>query len=673
MNILMCTNTYLPHVGGVARSVDRLVKELRRMGHEVWIVAPQFENTPANEHGVLRFPAVQHFNGSDFSVPVPVPGKLASLLEHFHPGIVHSHHPFLLGDLALRIAAVRNVPIVFTHHTRYELYTHYVPGDSDILKRFVIELTSGYCNLCDAVIAPSASISELLRKRNVTTPIEIIPTGLEAASFVYVSKEKAREGLKIPPDAFVVGHVGRLAPEKNLGLLTNAVMEFLLAHRSAHFLVAGDGPSKAGMLDALEAAGLGPRLHVLGVVGMSELSRVYRAMDVFVFASRTETQGMVLTEAMAARVPVVALDAAGVREVVRDGVNGRLVGTEQAPLLADALAFVAALDRGRREQLGRSAEKTARQFAAPVLARQIVDLYHALAARIVPEKNPETSAWERARRRLGEEWRIFRKFAHATRGAVLVRSDAPEDQQPVAIPSPEERRARERSEDELALRRCHSLAARSIARLFSWVLRLQKAAWHVEIEGIEAVDTALADGARVLVVFWHGKYIPLFALLSGRPACVFTSVSFRGDVIAEICRHFGFEAVQIPDEGGDRSFRLMRQVMSRRTCGAIAVDGPRGPLHTVHRGAIRLASDLGFRIFPVSVAATRKRIRAKRWDRMEIPAVISRLYAVVGDPITIPANLTEDQLAEYKTRIADALQALDLATQQRAGAAINRS
>jgi 1,2-diacylglycerol 3-alpha-glucosyltransferase len=120
MNILMLTNTFTPHVGGVARSVQGFTEEFRRRGHRVLVAAPVFKNTPKDEQDVVRFPAVQYFNGSDFSLPVPAPVRLVSLLRRFHPEVVHSHHPFLLGGAALCIAAARKLPLVFTHHTMYD-------------------------------------------------------------------------------------------------------------------------------------------------------------------------------------------------------------------------------------------------------------------------------------------------------------------------------------------------------------------------------------------------------------------------------------------------------------------------------------------------------------------------------------------------------------------------
>src|SRR3989339_144317 len=146
MNILMMTNTYVPLVGGVAYSIESFTAEFRRRGHRVMIVAPVFENMPENEQDVIRLPAIQHFNGSDFSVSLPVTRFLASRLEAFKPDIVHSHHPFLIGSTALRIANKYRIPIVFTHHTMWEKYSHYIPGDFSRFKPFIMNLTVGYAS-----------------------------------------------------------------------------------------------------------------------------------------------------------------------------------------------------------------------------------------------------------------------------------------------------------------------------------------------------------------------------------------------------------------------------------------------------------------------------------------------------------------------------------------------
>ena len=155
MNVVMMTNTFTPFVGGVSRSVAYFTQELREMGHRVIIVAPAFDDMPEVEEDVIRIPAIQHFNGSDFSVVLPIPGFLLAKLENVKPDIVHAHHPHLLGGAAVRLAGAFECPLVFTYHTMYEQYLHYVPAHAKKLRQFVTNLVTGYCNLCDFIIAPS--------------------------------------------------------------------------------------------------------------------------------------------------------------------------------------------------------------------------------------------------------------------------------------------------------------------------------------------------------------------------------------------------------------------------------------------------------------------------------------------------------------------------------------
>ncbi|MFW6163868.1 MAG: glycosyltransferase, partial [Planctomycetota bacterium] len=227
MRIAMFTNTYLPHVGGVAQSVDRFTRGYRQRGHRVLVVAPRFEGQPEAEEDVVRLPAIQNFNGSDFSVVLPASDELRRAIEAFEPEIIHSHHPFLIGNTALRQAARYGVPLVYTLHTMYEHYTHYVPLGRDAMKRYVVELVTGYANLCDGVIAPSESVEAILHDRGVTTPIAVVPTGVDTETFGSGDGRAARQRLDMPSGAFLIGHVGRLAPEKNLVFLAQALAHTL--------------------------------------------------------------------------------------------------------------------------------------------------------------------------------------------------------------------------------------------------------------------------------------------------------------------------------------------------------------------------------------------------------------------------------------------------------------
>ena len=421
MNICMMTNTYLPHVGGVARSVSTFAEEFRRRKHRVLVVAPEFEGKPLPPRQaaiVERVPAIQKFNGSDFSVKlplVPVPPRLAD----FTPDIIHAHHPFLLGDTALRMAATKNAPVVFTHHTRYEDYTHYVPFDSTALKEVAINLSTHFANLCDGVIAPSESIARLIRQRGVEVPIRVVPTGIDVASFAGGNGQRFRDKFDIPPDSFVVGHVGRLAPEKNLEFLAEAVALFLKQAPDARFLVVGGGPADEKLREGFTTNGVADRLVMAGKHTGRALADAYNAMDVFVFASFTETQGMVLAEAMAAGRPVVALNASGVREVMRDGKNGFML-----PKNASASRFAQSIERlyrdsQRRGEFSDGARETAQLFSRERCAELALDFYDDVRRMTRRERMMiERSPWGTLLERISVEWTLLAEKAQAVAEAV---------------------------------------------------------------------------------------------------------------------------------------------------------------------------------------------------------------------------------------------------------------
>lgn len=418
MNIVMLTNTYLPHVGGVARSVDAFCREYRKRGHQVLVIAPEFTEKIENELDVVRVPAIQNFNGSDFSVALPLSGEVTERLDFFEPDLVHAHHPFLLGMTALRIARSRELPLIFTHHTLYERYTHYVPADSDALKRFVIELATRYSNLASMVFAPSESVVDLLRERGVHKPIAVVPTGVQVQDFQRGDGRRARAQYGIPASAFVIGHLGRLAEEKNLDFLSAAVIEFMQRNPNVHFLVVGTGPMQSAIQTLFESRGLAARLHLTGTLQGKSQHDAYRAMNVFGFSSTSETQGMVLTEAMAAGVPVVALNACGCREVVQDRINGRLLLQHSTREMIAALQWIHDLPTEEYRKLCRAALVTAQEFSMENCASKALEQYQTLVHQHWPLDDSLYAQWMRLRNMIGAQWEILEGVTSAATAAL---------------------------------------------------------------------------------------------------------------------------------------------------------------------------------------------------------------------------------------------------------------
>jgi 1,2-diacylglycerol 3-alpha-glucosyltransferase len=414
MKIAMFTNTYLPHVGGVANSIRNLEDECRDLGHEVRIIAPAYEDEEVMPN-VMRVPAIRHFHGSDFSVRLPLPMIIRDFMDDFRPDIIHSHHPFLLGDAALREAWKMRIPILFTHHTLYESYTHYVPLDSAALKRAVIQLTTEYCNLCDLVVAPSESLAAILKERKVLSDIVVTPTGIDTASFASGDREEFRRRHGIRPGLNVIGHVGRLTKEKNLHYLAGAVALCLRERPDVLLLLAGEGDSAMDLLDVC------PKGQVIytGVLSGNDLFDVYAAMDCFVFSSQSETQGMVLAEAMAAGLPVVALDGPGVRDIVETGQNGFLLPAN-SPESEFAGAVIALLhDCSLLERMKSCALKTAARYERTLCVGEMVKHYERLIESYRSARPDAMPGWERILNGFEIEWELLAAKMSAAAAAMV--------------------------------------------------------------------------------------------------------------------------------------------------------------------------------------------------------------------------------------------------------------
>ncbi len=420
MNILMMTNTYKPLLGGLEKSVEFFSKEFRAKGHRVVIVTPECDGMEPEED-VVRIPALHNFNGSNFSVQLPIANGLEDVLESFHPDIVHSHHPFLIGDTALRVASKYNVPLVFTHHTLYEENVHYLPGNEESLKRFVIELSTGYANLADQVFFPSESVMHLAQERGVHSKMEVVPTGIDVKVFARGAGKAFRKKFNIPADAFVIGHIGRLAPEKNLEFLMRAAAQFLNKNPAVHLLIAGKGPSEETMREILTKAGVIDRLHCAGVVKGKDLVDAYHAMDTFMCASQSETQGLVITEAMAAGVPVVAVDAPGIREVVQDRTNGRLLTHESIEDFDSALEWVFTLPKDKLSAMKKACKQTAGGFSMDKISTKVLGIYAQLSIQAGFCRKPsEESDWSAVGRLMQAQWGIVKNLTKST--AALIAS-----------------------------------------------------------------------------------------------------------------------------------------------------------------------------------------------------------------------------------------------------------
>ena len=370
------TNTYLPFIGGVPLSVDLYRRYLRKRGDRVTVYAPEFDGETTDDGDICRLPSIKHVSGTDFSLPLPFSFKPMLDFGRENFDVVHVHHPFLLGEMGMRLARDNRLPLVFTYHTQYERYVHYTPLDPELARKTIVQHAADFASRCDLVIAPTSDIEQVLRNRGVETEIAVLPTGIEFDLYAQADRSAGRKDLGVPEDALLLLSVGRLAEEKNLPYLLRACIGVLEQNPDAWFVLVGDGPAQEELESLAQSAGdAGDRIRFAGRRSGEALYNAYAAADVFVFASTSETQGMVIAEAMAAGNPVVALDADGVREVLVDGENGCMLPSDTSE--RDYSEAVRGLldDSSRRKAMRKSALETAKGFDMPLLADRLHELY----------------------------------------------------------------------------------------------------------------------------------------------------------------------------------------------------------------------------------------------------------------------------------------------------------
>jgi glycosyltransferase involved in cell wall biosynthesis len=284
-------------------------------------------------------------------------------------------------------------------------------------------MATDFANLCDRVIAPSQSVADVLAERGVSVPISVVPTGIDSGAFAAGDRARGRRRHGIPAEPFVVGHVGRLEPEKNLAFLTRAVSRFLAQQPAAHLLVVGDGASRSEIQAICDEAGVGERLHLSeGKLSGQELFDAYRAMDVMAFSSKSETQGMVLAEGMTAGMPVVALDAPGARDIVRDGENGRLLARENEEEFAAALDWV--YQTGRHdEQVRQGVARTAAEFSLDHTVEQLEGIYEEVRKNSI-RNYQDGGVLQSVLQRIAEEYQIWARIGHAVYDAAFGEQEA---------------------------------------------------------------------------------------------------------------------------------------------------------------------------------------------------------------------------------------------------------
>jgi 1,2-diacylglycerol 3-alpha-glucosyltransferase len=368
------TNNYLPFCGGVTVSVETLRRGLEARGHEAWVLAPRFPGADDGAPRTLRYPSIPAVTYPEFALAVPFSHRLGRRVRELDFDVFHAHHPFLLGPAARRLARRQRRPLVFTYHTRYDKYAHYVPFSRRLVEAAARGLSTRFASRADAIIAPSAVLRDELRARGVRGPIAVIPTGVDLARFSPGDRARARGARGIDPDALVVLYVGRLDREKSVDRVLAAFERVASTVARARLVLVGQGTQADDLRRMATALHAGARVTFTGVCPHAELPDYYRAADLFLFASETETQVLVLAEAAACGLPAVAVEAPGCDEVVHDGDTGLLTKREPAALAEAAIGLL--IDPARRAAMAARARQLAeREFDVALQIDRTLQVY----------------------------------------------------------------------------------------------------------------------------------------------------------------------------------------------------------------------------------------------------------------------------------------------------------
>lgn len=331
--IAIVTNNYKPYSGGVVSSIVALTKEERQKGNKVFIITLDFLDDMEPEEGVIRIqcPLKFRYHGNYMAVPWRPKTNICEIIEEIKPDLIHSQHPFFLGVYALKAARCLKIPIHFTYHTQYEKYVHYLPFPERVSAAVVKQLVIDYCNKVDKIIAPTKSIQQFLKNEKVKTPIKVSPTKVDP---IFIQERPVTRFKK----KIQLITVSRFAKEKNIPFLLEVFSK--LDFEKFDFTLVGYGPEEQNLKQFAKILKIPDScINFVIAPAKEKIAELYRQSDLFIFASTTETQGIVLNEALASKLPIIAVDAFGSCDIVQHGKNGYLVKSQEKMIQKINLIF----------------------------------------------------------------------------------------------------------------------------------------------------------------------------------------------------------------------------------------------------------------------------------------------------------------------------------------------
>jgi len=382
MRIGMMADIYKPHVSGITNYISLNKRVLEQAGHEVFIFTFGDLDFPDEETNVIRSPGLPLVD-TGYYLNYRYSRKAKALLQTMD--LVHVNHPFLSGRLALRYCRPLHIPIVFTNHTRYDLYAQaYMPLlPEEISASFLQSYMPPFCSAVDLVISPSPGMADILRKLGVACPIDVVPNGVELERYQQVCEDCRLEFGYKPEDILLI-YSGRLGPEKSVDFLLRAFSGVAEAVEDIHLLIIGGGPEEKDLKKLATEIGIADRVHFYGMVAYDRMPQYLAMCNIFVTASVTEVHPFSVIEAMATGLPALGIHSVGVGDTIEDGITGFLASQSQAAYAAKMTRLC--LDSNLRHKMGLAARKASGKYAIEHATQIMVAHYEHLVSAALPRR-----------------------------------------------------------------------------------------------------------------------------------------------------------------------------------------------------------------------------------------------------------------------------------------------
>jgi glycosyltransferase involved in cell wall biosynthesis len=383
----MISDVYFPRINGVSTSIQTFRNEFEKQGHEVYLITPEYPTGQKEDARIFRIPSRGvALDPEDRMMHYRDILRLVPRLRELEFDLLHIHTPFVAHYGGIKLASKLKLPCVITYHTLFEEYLyHYIPFlPKQALRLFARRFSSRQCNQVDGVIAPSTVIVDLLQDYGVKQHIEIIPTGIHCHKFEDGDGAGFRARYGIPSDRKLLLNVSRVAFEKNMGVLLDMLDRVRNQVPEVYMVIAGEGPAKKHYMKQAHDMGLEDHIAFVGYLDRdSELIDCYHSADLFVFSSRTETQGLVLLESMAAGTPVVSIAAMGTRDILFGCDGARITDGSVDDFAAKVITVLK--DENSLRELGIRASAYAQKWDSTVLANRMLGFYREVLQ--VPEES----------------------------------------------------------------------------------------------------------------------------------------------------------------------------------------------------------------------------------------------------------------------------------------------